>query len=375
MQWTPQQDAALKAVDSWIKDYYTTTAGQQRNKKQIFRLFGYAGTGKTTLARHFAESLDGGVCYGAYTGKAAVVMRKNGCVGARTIHSMIYVPEVDDRGEVTFRLNSTGSVINDCSLIVIDEVSMVDEEIGKDLLSFGKPILVLGDPAQLPPVKGTGFFTESEQDIMLTDIRRQAKDDPIIYIATELRNGNFPDIGDYGDSRIVSKIATKNLVDVNQVLVGRNATRENLNQKIRKILGYESEFPVVGEKLICLKNDSKLGIFNGGMFNVKQNIQKKYKTNFLHMILQDMEFEYLRPSVKVHKSFFVDEVETPDWKALKDSQSFSLAHAITVHKSQGSQWDSTLVYGNEAYCFRDDKWRWLYTAATRSINQVVLLKD
>ena len=50
------------------------------------------------------------------------------------------------------------------SLIVIDECSMVDEELGRDLLSFGKKVLVLGDPAQLPPVKGGGFFTEQEPD-------------------------------------------------------------------------------------------------------------------------------------------------------------------------------------------------------------------
>ena len=48
------------------------------------------------------------------------------------------------------------------ALIIIDECSMVDEDLGKDLLSFGKPTLVLGDPAQLPPVKGGGYFTEAE---------------------------------------------------------------------------------------------------------------------------------------------------------------------------------------------------------------------
>jgi exodeoxyribonuclease V len=372
MQWNTQQDGALKAVDRWLKDYYTSSHGK---KKQVFRLMGYAGTGKTTLARHFAESVNGDVCYGAYTGKAAVVMRKNGCSNAKTIHSMIYVPEVNDRGEVSFNLNRSGSAINDASLVIIDEVSMVDEEIGQDLLSFGKPILVLGDPAQLPPVKGAGFFTEAEPDIMLTDIRRQAKDDPIIYLATEIRNGNFPDIGEYGESRIVGKISANLLTEVDQVLVGRNSTRERLNQKIRKILDYDNEFPVVGEKLICLKNDSKLGIFNGGMFNVESIVQKKYKTNFLHLRLNDIDLGYINPLVKVHKSFFIDEVEKPDWKTLKDSQEFSWGHCLTTHKSQGSQWDSILVYGNEAYCFRDDKWRWLYTAVTRAVNKIILLRD
>ena len=57
---------------------------------------------------------------------------------------------------------------------------MVDEELGRDLLSFGTPVLVLGDTAQLPPVKGGGFFTDAEPDAMLTEVHRQAADNPII---------------------------------------------------------------------------------------------------------------------------------------------------------------------------------------------------
>ncbi len=66
---------------------------------------------------------------------------------------------------------------------------MVDEQLGKDLLSFGTPILVLGDPAQLPPISGGGFFTEHEPDILLTEIHRQARDNPIIRLALDVREG------------------------------------------------------------------------------------------------------------------------------------------------------------------------------------------
>ena len=65
MQFSPQQDAALKAVSRWLKE----------GRPQIFRLFGYAGTGKTTLARYFAEHVDGTVQFAAFTGKAAQVLR------------------------------------------------------------------------------------------------------------------------------------------------------------------------------------------------------------------------------------------------------------------------------------------------------------
>ena len=69
---------------------------------------------------------------------------------------------------------------------------MVDEEIGRDLLSFGVPVLVLGDPAQLPPVAGGGFFTAAEPDVMLTEVHRQAADNPIIRMSMVVREGGAP---------------------------------------------------------------------------------------------------------------------------------------------------------------------------------------
>jgi len=67
-------------------------------------------------------------------------------------------------------------------LIVIDECSMVDAELGRDLMSFECPLLVLGDPAQLPPIQGGGFFTACEPDAMLTEVRAEigvGLDDPV----------------------------------------------------------------------------------------------------------------------------------------------------------------------------------------------------
>ncbi len=69
-QWTPEQDQALKAAAAWL---------ETRSSPQIFRLFGFAGTGKSTLARHLAAHVDGPVSFAAFTGKAALVMRSKGC--------------------------------------------------------------------------------------------------------------------------------------------------------------------------------------------------------------------------------------------------------------------------------------------------------
>ena len=169
--WSPEQARALDDASRWMK--------KRGRSDQVFRLFGYAGTGKTTLARHLAEGVDGNVVFAAFTGKAALVMQSRGCENARTIHSLIYRPKEIESEEPSFVLNGDSEAAN-ARLIVIDECSMVDEELGRDLLSFGRPVLVLGDPAQLPPVKGGGYFTEAEPDVMLSQVHRQAAGDPIV---------------------------------------------------------------------------------------------------------------------------------------------------------------------------------------------------
>ena len=373
MEWGTQQKEALTAVNKWILERKSKPTKQN----QVFKLFGYAGTGKTTLAKHFAEGLNE-VCFGAYTGKAALMLRKKGCTDARTIHSLIYIADRDQKtGEVKFHLNRNQSPLKSCDLIIIDECSMVDDDIGNDLRSFGKPILVLGDPGQLPPIKGAGHFTSGEPDFMLTEIHRQAKDNPIIYLATQARMGIYPDYGNYGDSRVVSKITTQDLLEADQVLCGRNITRTSLNHKIRKLKGFSeiSDMPVKGDKLVCLQNDKDIGIFNGGLFTVEEQLASKYKTNFIHLSVTSDDFDTNYPFIlKVHKSFFLDDIPKPDWRILKGSQEVDFGYSLTGHKSQGSQWNNNLIYSEE-YCFRDMWERWLYTVITRSSEKLTLFKN
>ena len=134
-----KQDQALKAVSDWLETKPTSGSGQ------IFRLFGFAGTGKTTLARHLAEHVDGKVAFAAFTGKAALVMRAKGCYGAQTIHSLMYRARESGDETPSFDLWDEAPA-SKASLIIIDECSMVDADLGRDLLSFGVPVLVLGDP-------------------------------------------------------------------------------------------------------------------------------------------------------------------------------------------------------------------------------------
>src|SRR4029079_19497473 len=135
---TPHQDSALKAVADWLK------AKPGRNgTPPVFRLLGYAGTGQTTLSRHTDESVDGEVKYAAFTGKAALVMRNKGCDNASTIHSLIYRAKESGVEQPSFELWDDAPA-SKAKVIVIEEFLLVDSELGRDLMSFECPLLVLG---------------------------------------------------------------------------------------------------------------------------------------------------------------------------------------------------------------------------------------
>jgi exodeoxyribonuclease V len=360
-RWSPQQDKALLAASRWL-----AAPG-----KQVFRLFGYAGTGKTTLATHLAEDVDGPVCFAAFTGKAALVMRGRGCPEARTIHSLIYRPRDIDTEEPSFVLNSESDAA-DAALIIIDECSMVDEDLGRDLLSFGKPVLVLGDPAQLPPVKGGGFFTESEPDIMLTDIHRQAAGDPIIRMSMDVREGRTLEPGIYGDSKIISRseIESSTVTGADQVLVGMNKTRRNYNRRLREILGFHTVYPESGDKLVCLKNDPQKGLLNGGLWRAKTGANLR-RGRLRMTVVPDEEQQGRARRVSVAPQFFDSDDEVP-FALRRNSDEFDYGYALTVHKSQGSQWDDVVLF-DESYAFREHRNRWLYTGITRAARRLTIV--
>src|SRR5262245_43815100 len=280
---TPHQDAALKSVADWLK-----SRPGKGSTPQVFRLFGYAGTGKTTLARHIAQAVDGKVLFAAFTGKAALVMRSKGCDGASTIHSLIYKTRESGEEVPSFDLWDDAPA-SKASLIVIDECSMVDAELGRDLKSFGVPLLVLGDPAQLPPIQGGGFFTDAEPDAMLTEVHRQAQDDPIVRLSMAIRAGNPLAQGRYGATEVVRRDALDpaRVIGADQVLVGRNATRRAYNARLRERRGFADALPMAGDKLVCLRNNRRKGLFNGGLWVVKE--RPKARRQIIRMRLKPDE--------------------------------------------------------------------------------------
>jgi len=411
MRFSPQQDKALLQVDDWYRF----------GGKQVFHLFGYAGTGKTTLARHLAENIDGDVLFAAYTGKAAHVLKTKGCENASTIHSLIYrsrdkskahlqkleqeleallktlhnaevdhinnhprvkslrkeiADEIHNSSQPFFTLN-TESIIKNASLVIIDECSMVGPTMGEDLLSFGVPVLVLGDPAQLPPIGAAGYFTEGVRpDIMLDEVHRQAAESPILRMATKVRNGEFLEVGDYGENcqvyRQGTKLEKEQMLAYDQLLVGKNTTRYASNIKMRRLLDINDIYPVVGDRLVCLRNNGELGLLNGAIFNVTD--VEGVMDNKVHMSVQS-EDSPMSVSVASHEHHFLgqgDELKKQYWLR-GEAEEFDYGYALTVHKSQGSQWDNVCVF-DESGVFRDQRFRWLYTAITRAAGSVSVVK-
>lgn len=398
MEWGGQQDAALVAFDEWFK------AGAPG---QVFHLYGYAGTGKTTLAIHLTQDIPGTVMFAAYTGKAASVMRKKGCNGATTLHSLMYNVKQGSRKaiiELELELGKLGengdpkrreelqqrlveakkaagrpswevnpySPLKDAALLVVDEVSMVDERIGRDILSFKKPVLVLGDPAQLPPVMGTGFFNVDHPEVMLTEVHRMALDNPVLALATRVRQHQPIAIGDYGESRIVARAQLQGgeTLDHDQVLVGRNATRHTANRAIRARLGYGGSWPLPGEKLVCLRNNHEAGLLNGTLWTVAECVEDE--GTLCMKVRPDGEApEFPTTEVVAYTEPFIG-LDAPRWGG-SGLDEFAYGYALTCHKAQGSEWKSVYVV-DESSISRGDAHRWLYTAITRASERVTLVR-
>ena len=410
---TPDQQDAEELIKEWFLHLDT----------QIFVLCGYAGTGKTFLIDHAVKSL--GLVAGksavfvAPTGKAASVLLRSG-TPAGTVHSLIYTREedieVDENGEVIserfLRFVKKESIDSSIQLIVVDETSMVSDEVLRDLLSFGVKCLFSGDPAQLPPVGGTNTLL-TMPCATLTQIVRQEEDNPIIQLASLARAGKRIPFGNYGDDVIVaskyslSATARRRLfMEADQIIVGTNRTRESINREIRSYLGIAASaiLPVEGEKLICTLNNwgkkiDEAGNFHlvNGIIGTCRNVEEgedglarlDFKADFLDKEVEGLPFDtgifregryyfgygdtayFLENGALVHESSFL---KLRKLKVRREDTvcRFEFAYAVTCHKAQGSEYDFVVVFDESR--FFDDGARWLYTAITRAKKRLVILR-
>ncbi len=411
------QERARAAILSWFRS---------PNRKPWFYLAGCAGTGKSSVITATTASIKGNVIYAAPTGKAAMVMAKKGCFGARTLHSLLYrpagmsgnrqqieqlrelrnlpsgdvkakslissllsqfqeelkaVPPESGRAKVLTLAIKTGllnvkdlisanpifslnleSDLREASLLVIDEVSMVPESVIADVLSFGVPVLVQGDMAQLPPVMSTSPFQKEKPDFELTEIHRQSKDSPIIYLATLARQGKRLPVGTHGNCIVTREKLEQEAMAADQIIVGKHVTRWATNDKVRELLGHAGVLPNKGEKVICRHNDPKRGLLNGDQFIVDSCTDSSKHQCTLSISNEDISLR-----LPAWKAYFHREEPNPYMK--KDAGCFDMAYSITCHSSQGSQWDNVYVYAER---FPGQGPQWLYTGISRAAQKVVV---
>lgn len=386
-----QQDIHDQVID-WFKS----------DPSQYLSIGGFAGTGKTTLIGFITETLKNEIgelpiAYCTYTGKASLVLKNkiqnldfNDSVS--TIHSLIYWPQPEKNGNVTWVLKDDIPY----SLIILDEASMVSKDIWDDLKSYGIPIVAIGDHGQLPPIGNDNFSLMKEPHLLLIEIHRQALENPIIKLSMMVRNnGTIPTqtFGksvakfDYSDSRAQSILNNYKYKNDSQILCGLNKTRVKINNHVREIHGFGRNDPYEHEKLICLKNNKDLNIMNGqiGFLN-----SAKIETNYLLNLNIAMIGERLNTYCLTHRKVFgkvkydVATKEIYNEKLLKDFKYdkkpninlFDFGYAISVHRSQGSE-NHTIILIEERNFYQsdDDYKRWLYTAITRARNRLVIIDN
>ena len=418
------QADAIRAIRDWYR--------HRTHEQQVFRVFGYAGVGKSTITALAIEALGlepmtpgglGGVLFAAFTGKAVHVMTRKG-TPAQTIHSLIYrhseaSPEeiahvteelsalerdlprmgVAERGfaeaqiaqlklrldrihEPQFVLNPQ-SDLRDAELLVLDEVSMVGKQMAEDLLAFGKPILVLGDPGQLPPVGEKSFFTDAEPDVMLTEIHRQAADSPVLRLATMARRGEPIPFGAY-DANVWKmpqrEVMPGQLLNGGQVICGKNATRRRLNMAMKQAAGYGADYPTgAGEKIICLRNRHDLGLINGMFLTLTDVRAHPHNPRAFCAEIETEDGVVTSNAQEFWRGEYDDHVvfdpnrHRQDWFQRRGLIETSWGYAITCHKAQGSSFGTVVVFDEGFGRSAEDYKRWLYTAITRAEHGLLIL--
>lgn len=411
------QSLNIKPFDAWCKDSgkspddgaarisyvgYMQRRGRNVNSK-FFNLFGFAGTGKSTIAKEIERRLGVIVQYIAPTGRAASILRRKGC-DAITMHKFAYIPlGEDDEGQLIFGPRLDPATMP--QLIILDEGSMVSERDAAQLLSFGIPILVLADTGQVDPVRGKGGFTSLPHNVLLTEVRRQDLDSKILHAATIVRQGsNVPD-RKYDDIHIQTaqpKISDflNYIGEDSQIVVVRNHTRIRINNGVRAARVRMGELdksslgkfpaldlPVKGDKLIATFNNYPDDVMNGSQWLAVSDCYENKDAE-----LYDVEWESQQGmrSAMGTRPMLIDVVSmdgTSTFKTLainpdcffvgtdpealarrkegaKRVGGFDFGYAITVHKAQGGEWERVL-FVEESLPSMDMR-KIVYTAITRA---------
>ena len=381
-----------------------TAVARHRAGEKYTVIAGYAGTGKSTLVRYIIDALnveEGRVCYCAFTGKAAEVLKKKGNKNVATLHRLLY--EHIPRPAGGFFRKPKPFI--DYDVIVVDEVSMAPKSLMELLFKHKVYVICLGDPFQLPPIdKDEDNHLLDNPHIFLDEIMRQEEDSEIIQLTMKIRNQESIDYFNGNEIKIIpySDLNTGVLQWGDQILTATNAKRRAINNQMRALQGRTGE-PVDGDKIICLRNYWDDSSLNGdalinGTIGILQNSFRTWR-EIPRFIQNDIrKFDVLVGDLVVPETNDVYEMTEMDRQMIITGEKccdwrlsyklgklrpkygeivpkeFTYAYAITTHKSQGSEWDKVVVLEENFPFDKNEHARWLYTACTRASEKLVLVR-
>lgn len=355
-----------------------------------------AGTGKSTLIRFIISALNidpDDVCYIAYTGKAAQVLRSKGCPNAMTAHRLLYKSIQKDDG--TF-VHFPKRPLFPFALIVVDEISMLPKPMWELLLSHHIHVIALGDPGQLPPVMAESNGILNAPHIFLDEVMRQAAESEIIRLTMDIREGKglTPMLGQ--EVRIVGReelLQPGFLAWGDQIICGKNDTRNQINRVMRQIKMNTKEIePLIGDRIICLHNewecinltgDALVNGLSGIITDLKYTNDNPFMKKTPIIDFQpDIDDSDIFRGLEADYKLFTEHIPTVNKETFKKipkfyrPKEFDYGYCITCHKAQGSEYDKVIVL--EEYLrgeSKDGHSRWLYTAATRAAKKLIIVRN
>ncbi len=300
-------------------------------------------------------------------------------------------------------------------LIIVDEASMVDDAMLRDLKSYNVPILAVGDHGQLPPVGGVGSLMKAPQ-LRLEQIHRQAEGNPIIALSKYIReNGKLPETieGDavrFDRIKMIESLIEDRYGDADAarllemgLVCYTNRRRCGLNTMVRRARGTARngrELPQAGEHVVCLRNEKGVGgappIYNGMRGRLvtdtawKENFNREGKkisesevqiagtVEFPEDGIEGRRYEMLAQQFGREKTFAAPEELAKECGIHSFAMAgslFDFGFAMTAHKMQGSQVDDLVVVAERPGPVDAESWkRWLYTAVTRAASKLTVLR-
>ena len=340
---------------------------------------GFAGTGKTTVLAEAARR-DPTIIFAAPTNKAAEVLRskmpKDSDV--RTFHKLTQKAELDDRQRLVGFME--GDELPRGTHVIVDEASMI----GRKTMSLAQRALgnatvnLVGDPAQLPPVNDDPIFKTQNLHQILTEVYRQDGLSPVLALATRIRETNtFKH--EWLDELEIERISGLKLKKDGdrmdelwqgsaQYLCFTNLNRRNMIRAVRKNMDCRGVAMFYAREL----TSNQPRWHNGSTALVTSVIES---LNGAHNIEVEIDGGEWTEEITVYDDILdADKPNDVIWNLPEELQSaFAVAtysYGLTVHKSQGSEWDKVYLQGNKTPR-GEDGIRWLYTGITRAANELV----